>query len=154
MAPEGSQIVILQRIMELDYDNVSDWAAHKAAVETDLMRRFELALPGVTGHIVSRQAASALTAWRFTLNFHGAMLGWEMSPQQLGDWRPGLEGPVRNLYVTGHWARPGGGVTPVIVSALDVAQAIIGRRGQGDTERLDVLMRASASTPSHRTTHD
>jgi phytoene dehydrogenase-like protein len=54
------------------------------------------------------------------------MLGWEMSPGQLGERRPAVEGPVRGLYLCGHWTRPGGGITPVIVSAMDVARRITG----------------------------
>jgi prolycopene isomerase len=130
MAPAGGQVVILQRIMDLQYDEVPDWAEHKAAIEQDLMDRLEAALPGVSQQIVLRQSASALTSWRFTLNHHGAMLGWEMSPDQLGEGRPALEGPVRNLFFTGHWTRPGGGITPVIVSAVDVAAAILGTKAQ------------------------
>ena len=130
MSPPGGQIVILQRIMDLRYDEVPDWAAHKAVVEQDLMDRLEAAMPGVSEHIELRQSASALTSWRFTLNHHGAMLGWEMSPDQLGEGRPGIEGPVRNLFFTGHWTRPGGGITPVIVSAMDVASAVLGTRGK------------------------
>ena len=126
MAPEGGQIVILQHIMDLDYDGVTDWPAHKCAVEADLMDRLEAAIPGIGAHVVTRLSASALTSWRYTLNHRGAMLGWEMSPEQLAAGRPGIEGPVRNLYCTGHWTRPGGGITPVIVSAMDVARAITG----------------------------
>jgi prolycopene isomerase len=124
MAPPGGQIVILQRIMEIDYDNVDDWLAHKCGVQADLLERFEAALPGIREHIVTVQSASALTSWRFTLNYRGAMLGWEMSPGQLGSNRPAIAGPVRNLHFTGHWTRPGGGITPVIVSAVDAARAI------------------------------
>jgi prolycopene isomerase len=127
MAPPGGQIVVLQRVMEIDYEGIDDWAAHKDAVQCDLLDRFEAVLPGVREHIVSAQSASALTAWRFTLNRWGAMLGWEMSPGQLGSNRPAIEGPVRNLHLTGHWTRPGGGITPVIVSAVDAAAAITGR---------------------------
>jgi len=126
MAPPGGQVVILQRIMQIGYDRVVDWTAHKARVEDDLVTRLEAALPGVSAHIATRQSASALTSWRFTRNLHGAMLGWEMSPDQLGDKRPGIEGPVRNLYMCGHWTRPGGGITPVIVSAVEVAHRISG----------------------------
>jgi phytoene dehydrogenase-like protein len=132
MAPPGGQIVILQRIMALKYDEVPDWAAHKAAIERDLIERLEQVMPGVSGRVVSRQSASALTSWRFTLNHHGAMLGWEMSPDQLGSGRPAIEGPVRNLFFTGHWTRPGGGITPVIVSAMDVAAAITGTPARSD----------------------
>ena len=130
MAPTGGQVVILQRIMELRYDEVPDWAEHKARIEEDLMGRLESVMPGVSEHIVLRHSASALTSWRFTLNHHGAMLGWEMSPDQLGEGRPSTEGPVRNLFFTGHWTRPGGGITPVIVSAMDVAEAILGTTAQ------------------------
>ncbi len=126
MAPPGGQIIILQRIMELDYDRVDDWAAHKAAIEEDLVTRLEAKIPGVSAHIVSRSSASALTSWRFTLNLQGAMLGWEMSPDQLGDHRPAVDGPVRGLYLCGHWTRPGGGITPVIVSAMEVARRVAG----------------------------
>ena len=53
------------------------------------------------------------------------MLGWEMAPDQLGDNRPSIRGPVDNLYLTGHWTQPGGGITPVIVSAMQTAEAVI-----------------------------
>src|SRR3990167_7341909 len=126
MAPPGGQVIILQRIMQIGYDRVADWAAHKERVEDDLVMRLGAEIPGVSAHITTRQSASALTSWRFTLNLHGAMLGWEMSPDQLGDKRPGIDGLVRNLYMCGHWTRPGGGITPVIVSAMEVAQRITG----------------------------
>ena len=128
MAPPGGQIIILQKL-DADYETVTDWQAHKCAVEQDLMQRLETALPGVRDHVVTCLSASGLTSWRFTLNYRGAMLGWEMSPDQLASARPAVEGPVRNLYFTGHWTRPGGGITPVIVSAMDAARAITGVAG-------------------------
>jgi phytoene desaturase len=124
MAPPGSQIVVLQKVIELDYDRVGDWDAQKQAVERDLMQRLDTIFPGIESRTVVQLTASANTAWRYTLNHHGAMLGWEMSPDQLGDRRPGIESSVRNLYFAGHWTRPGGGITPVIVSAMQVAQEI------------------------------
>jgi hypothetical protein len=59
------------------------------------------------------------------------MLGWEMSPEQLGDGRPGIRGPVDGLYLVGHWTRPGGGITPVIVSAVRAAEAVLGGETAG-----------------------
>jgi phytoene dehydrogenase-like protein len=88
--------------MEIGYDRVADWAEHKRRVEDDLIARLEAVIPGVSSHIVTRQSASALTSWRFTLNLQGAMLGWEMSPEQLGDKRPPIDCHVRNLYLCGH----------------------------------------------------
>ncbi len=53
------------------------------------------------------------------------MLGFEMSPDQLGSKRLPIFTPIENLYLTGHWTQPGGGITPVIVSAQRVAKIIL-----------------------------
>jgi phytoene dehydrogenase-like protein len=52
------------------------------------------------------------------------MLGWELAPDQLGTDRPDVVAPIRNLYFVGHWTQPGGGITPVMVSAVRVADQI------------------------------
>lgn len=126
LAPPGGQIVILQKVQELDYGGVGDWPAHKEEVERKMVDHLKGVIPGVSRKIRVQLAASARTSWRFTLNEAGAMLGWEMSPDQLGEGRPPVEGPVDGLYLVGHWTRPGGGVTPVILSAVHVAQRIAG----------------------------
>ncbi len=126
LAPPGGQIVMLQKVLEMDYDAVEDWPAHKAAIEAITLERLRQVVPEVDRKIVVSTSASARTSHRFTLNHQGAMLGWEMAPDQLGDDRPGIEGPLAGLWFVGHWTRPGGGITPVMVSALQVAERITG----------------------------
>jgi len=128
MAPPGCHIVIVQKLTDINYDEIEDWPAHKAAVENYIMKNLERVMPGFSEKVVVKLSASALTSRRYTLNHHGAMLGWEMSPDQLGEHRPALNGLVKNLYFTGHWTQPGGGITPVIVSAMQVAKRIIDRK--------------------------
>ncbi|HEV7787051.1 MAG TPA: hypothetical protein VGQ28_17035, partial [Thermoanaerobaculia bacterium] len=130
MAPHGEQILIVQKVLELDYDAVEDWLRHKRELEAFVFANLERVLPGIGRHIAVRSSASARTSWRFTLNTRGAMLGWEMSPEQLGAGRPAPETAIANLHCVGHWTRPGGGVTPVIVSAQQVARTIL--RGAPD----------------------
>ena len=125
MAPTGGQIIILQKVLEMDYAGVDDWPAHKQDIEDYVLGHLGKVIPGIEDHIVVHLSASARTAQRFTLNHAGAMLGWEMSPDQLGEDRPDIVGPVGNLFLVGHWTRPGGGITPVIVSAQHVAQAVV-----------------------------
>lgn len=139
MAPPGGQVAILQKVLDLDQETTcdwqaGDWQAHKAEVEAFLVGHLESVLPGVRSKVVSRSSASALTAWRFTWNSRGAMLGWEMSPDQLGDKRPANRGPVDNLWHVGHWTRPGGGITPVIVSAIEVAREVARAAGPRNDE--------------------
>lgn len=130
MAPPGKHVVILQKVMPVDYARITDWAAHKQRVQEFLLAQLERVIPGVARHVEVATTATAHTAWRFTLNEAGAMLGFEMAPDQLGDARPSIHGPVRNLLLTGHWVQPGGGITPVIVSAIHAAEAVLGKTGQ------------------------
>lgn len=125
MAPPGKHVVILQKVVDEDPSRIEDWPRHKERIEGSLLAELERILPGVLDHVEVRSTASAATARRFTLNHRGAMLGWEMSPAQLGPGRPGIVGPVDGLFFTGHWVRPGGGVTPVIVSAQQAARAVL-----------------------------
>lgn len=124
LARHGDHILIIQKVLDIDYDAIDDWAAHKAAVEQYIIDHLERVIPGITDRIVVKSSASARTSHRYTLNHRGAMLGWEMSPDQLGHQRIDVVSPIANLYFVGHWVQPGGGITPVIVSAIKVAQMI------------------------------
>jgi phytoene dehydrogenase-like protein len=145
LAPAGGQIVIVQKLTAIDYDAVQDWSTHKKNVEDYILDSLERKLPGFSGKIVVKLSASAQTSYRYTLNHHGAMLGWEMAPDQLGDERPGVESPLKNLYFTGHWTRPGGGITPVMISAVQAAQLIT---GASPTQVLSRTASANAATPT------
>ena len=124
IAPKGSQIVIIQKAMQVDYDSVEDWNKHKLEVDEMVLENLEKMIPNFAERTVVRMSASAKTSYNYTLNQGGSMLGWEMAPDQLGADRPGINGPFEGLYYTGHWTRPGGGITPVITSAMSVAEAI------------------------------
>jgi len=135
MAPPGGQVLIVQKIVDMDYaaaEANGGWTCHKQAVDSFVLARLERLLPGIGARVAVRSSASARTSWRFTLNHQGAMLGWEMSPEQVGEGRPDLAAPLAGLYTVGHWTRPGGGITPVIVSAQRAAKLASGARaGEG-----------------------
>jgi prolycopene isomerase len=127
LAPPGGQILIVQKLTRLDYDTTLDWSAHKKEIEECILWSLEKLLPGLGRKTVVRLSASAQTSFRYTLNHHGAMLGWEMSPDQLGERRPRIQSPLENLYFVGHWVQPGGGITPVMISAMRAAEEITGQ---------------------------
>ena len=125
IAPPGCQILIVQKVTPAPFEEITDWTAHKAEIENFIMGRLREILPGIDDHIVVKMSATAMTSYHFTNNRQGAMLGWEMSPDQLGSARLPNSTPIENLYLAGHWTQPGGGITPVIVSAQRVAQMIL-----------------------------
>jgi phytoene dehydrogenase-like protein len=149
MAPPGGQVVIVQKVLEMDYAAVADWPAHKQRIEDFALAHLEKLIPGFASRVVVKTSASARTAHRFTLNHQGAMLGWEMSPEQLGERRPdiaGAAGDIRNLHFVGHWTRPGGGITPVIVSAQQVAAAVIRGKKQDFATPMEELCSRTIAT--------
>ena len=127
LAPEGCHVLVVQKVIEFDFDTVQDWAAHKQSIEEFVYTELEKIVPDFQSRIVVSLSASAKTSQRFTKNFQGAMIGFEMSPEQLGDQRPAIETPIENLLLTGQWTRPGGGITPVVISAMRCAQKILGQ---------------------------
>src|SRR5260221_25601 len=76
IAPPGCQILIVQKLTPVRIENITDWPAHKAAVEGQIMGRLRQILPGLDEHIVVKLSATAMTSNRVTNNWHGAMLGW------------------------------------------------------------------------------
>jgi prolycopene isomerase len=126
LAPPGGHVVIVQKLTDIDFDGVTDWTSHKAEVEGEILQRLDTIVPGFSRAIVTKHSASAMTSHRYTLNHHGAMLGWEMAPDQLGPARPPTNGLFEGLHFVGHWTQPGGGVTPAIMSAVHVAETILG----------------------------
>lgn len=131
LAPPGCQILIVQKLTPVNWDKVTDWRAHRDQVHGQIMAELRKVLPEIDQHIVVNLGASAWTSHYFTGNWQGAMLGWEMSPEQLGSARLPHSTPIQNLYMTGHWTRPGGGVNPVIISAQLVAEAILNNDSSG-----------------------
>ncbi len=131
LAPPGGHVFIIQKVTEMDYAAITNWPDHKAALESYVLHHLEKVIPGISNKIVIKLSATAATSYRYTLNHQGAMLGWEMSPDQLGANRPDTVGPVKNLYFVGHWTQPGGGITPVIISAMQVARLLVSRPQAG-----------------------
>lgn len=138
LAKPDHQILIVQKVREIDYASIADWPVHKAAFQAWVDVRLKRMIPGIEKHIVVQMSATARTSAHFTRNLQGAMLGWEMAPDQLGDDRPGIATPIPNLFCVGHWTQPGGGITPVIVSAMKTARLV---------ERLDRQAAVSANCP-------
>ncbi len=128
VAPANKQVLIVQKVMDIDYQKIGDWKKHKEDFEAMLKFELNKVLPNILDNAEVCLTATAQTSYRYTLNEEGAMLGWEMSPEQLGGNRPSLDCGIKNLFFTGHWTQPGGGITPVIISAYQVAQKILGNK--------------------------
>ena len=151
LAPPGGRILIVQKVTPQKVEPGVDWGAAKAEFDSYIMGRLRDLLPGIDDHIVVRQSATARTSHHFTGNTDGAMLGWEMSPEQLGVARLPNSSSIGNLYFVGHWTRPGGGVTPVMIGAQRVAREILTGRGTIQNEAAEFFTSLRPSRTERRT---
>jgi prolycopene isomerase len=80
----------------------------------------EKVYPGLREHILVMEAATPLTAQRYTLNKNGCYVGFDLRHKRLPQ-----RTPINDLYLAGAWTEPHGGVLGVILSGKQAAEMII-----------------------------
>jgi phytoene dehydrogenase-like protein len=101
---------------------------HYAEIKEEIVQKIigitEKVIPGLSSHIIVRDASTPLTYERTTLNKHGATMGWYLSAKELSRIRS-QKTPIANLYQAGHWTFPGGGIPMVIISGINAAKLVL-----------------------------
>ncbi len=143
LAPKGKTSMILQSIAVAEYGNqwgtkngrrTKEYRALKEKVARQLINTAEKVVPGLSKKIVYMDAATPLTAQRYTLNDGGASAGWSYHPQK--GLNAGLDGmlgfltPVKNLYAVGHWTSSPGGAPSGFISGRIVSEIVRRRLGR------------------------
>jgi all-trans-retinol 13,14-reductase len=98
----------------------------KERMADELVQRAEEALlPGLSAAVEVREVGTPLTNLRYTLNYRGAVYGWDQTPDNSGSSRLPQTTPITGLYLAGAWTFPGGGYGAVIPSGLACFAAIM-----------------------------
>ena len=126
LAPPNKQIIsVVVYTKEGKYKNVTDWKSFKESMTLSTINRLEEYVPDIKNHIEVKDAATPKTLERYTLNTNGAAYGWAVTADQIWENRLPPKTPIDNLYLTGHWTRPGPGVCAVVSSGWGVANLIM-----------------------------
>jgi len=100
-------------------------------VRKDLSRRLlEKAsgiIPNLRDRIVVMADSTPMTIERMTNNRWGSAYGWAQYPRQAGIYRLNRATPIEDLYLTGHWTSPGGGISAVVASGEITSDLVWGR---------------------------
>lgn len=135
LAPEGSQVIRLAVPASYDYaddwksgdfkEHGSDYKELKQKTAEKLIEKAENILPGLSGSIRIKEAATPLTLDRYTLNREGAAYGWENSPRYFK--KKILPGKtfIQGLYLAGHWTSSGGGGLSAALSGKNLSQLFL-----------------------------
>ncbi|OGP53066.1 MAG: hypothetical protein A2Y65_07645 [Deltaproteobacteria bacterium RBG_13_52_11] len=129
LAPMGTHTVAIAAFAP--YELFTDGAninPHYTEIKEEMAQKIigitERVIPGLSSHIMVRDASTPLTYERETLNMHGATMGWYLSAQEFSRIRS-QKTPIANLYQAGHWTFPGGGIPMVIISGINAAKLVL-----------------------------
>jgi all-trans-retinol 13,14-reductase len=129
LAPMGTHTVAIATFapyaLFTDGANKSpQYTAIKEEIVQKIIGITEQVIPGLSSHIMVRDASTPLTYERETLNTHGATMGWYLSAKEFSRMRS-QKTPIAHLYQAGHWTFPGGGIPMVIISGINAAQLVL-----------------------------
>lgn len=88
-----------------------------------LLQKAEKVIPGLSQHIIVRDAATPKTFERYTLMPEGAIYAFD---QSIDTERPYFKTPIKGLYLVGASTFPGGGIEAVVISGMICANEICG----------------------------
>ena len=124
LAPPGHHVLTLMK--SIPHADARSWnrtdrgyKERKAAFADDLIRQAEILLPGLSTHIIARDAATPATVTRYTGHPDGAIYGSTVHNTRLH-----RQTPIPNLYLTGAGTWPGSGIEAVVISGVVTADTI------------------------------
>lgn len=131
-------LVILGSIEESDYPTLTlmnftkaeksnDWRCDKMFMAEKMLHKLEELYPGINGYINVMEVGSPDTFNRYTSNTGGALYGFENVKDIYGEAKIPITTHIPNLFQTGHWGKPGGGVWNVMVNAFNASKLILNK---------------------------
>jgi prolycopene isomerase len=130
-APMGETTLCLS--CKTSYHFSPDWDQKiKDELSQHLIDHASAMIPNLKKRIVVKIETTPRTIEQWTRNRWGAAYGWSQIPRQSGIYRLSRTTPIPNLYLTGHWTSPGGGIAGVVASGELTAEAILSRFENGE----------------------
>ena len=130
-APLGEATLCLS--CKTSYHFSPDWGQKiRDELSQHLINKASAFIPDLEERIVVKIETTPRTIEQWTRNRWGAAYGWSQIPRQSGIYRLSRTTPIPNLYLTGHWTSPGGGIAGVVASGELTAEAILSRFENGE----------------------
>jgi prolycopene isomerase len=130
-APKGKSTLCLS--YKTSYLLSPDWDPKmKDELSRRLITRASTFIPDLEKRILLRVETTPRTIEQWTGNRWGAAYGWAQIPGQSGIYRLQRTTPIPNLYLTGHWTSPGGGIAGVVASGELTAASVLKRFVKGE----------------------
>jgi prolycopene isomerase len=125
-APKGKSTLCLSA--KAPYHLSPDWGQGvKDQLSQRLIAKTSAFVKDLKKRILVKVETTPKTIEGWTGNRWGAAYGWAQTPSQSGIYRLQRITPISNLYLTGHWTSPGGGMAGVVASGELTAEAVLSK---------------------------
>jgi phytoene desaturase len=132
-APKGKSTLCLS--YKVPYSLSPDWDHGNQGIRDQLSRRLiqraSVYVPHLEDRILVRTETTPKAIEQWTGNRYGAAYGWAQTPPQSGMYRLQRTTPIPNLFLTGHWTSPGGGISGVVASGELTASVVLNKFEHG-----------------------
>ncbi len=122
-APKGKSTLCLSVKAPFHFSRNWDQGV-KEGLSQYLINQASTLLPDLSRRIITKVETTPKTIEQWTGNRWGAAYGWAQIPRQSGIYRLSRITPLSNLYLTGHWTSPGGGIVGVVTSGELTAKMV------------------------------
>ena len=123
-APEGKSTLCLS--YKVPYHLSPDWnQGIKDQLSRRLISKASALIPDLEKRVVVKAETTPKTIEQWTGNRWGAAYGWAQTPLQSGIYRLSRTTPIPDLFLTGHWTSPGGGISGAVASGRLTADVIL-----------------------------
>ncbi len=130
-APPGKSTLCLS--CKAPYGFSRDWDRKtKDELSRRLIHKASAFVPDLERRILVKIETTPKTIEQWTGNRSGAAYGWAQIPRQSGIYRLPRTAPIPNLYLTGHWTSPGGGIAGVVASGELTAETVLSNFEKGE----------------------
>jgi prolycopene isomerase len=130
-APKGKNTLCLS--CKTSYQFSPDWDRKiKDELSQHLIHKASAFIPHLEKRILVKIETTPKTIEQWTRNQQGAAYGWAQIPRQSGISRLSRTTPIPNLYLTGHWTSPGGGISGVVASGELTSEIVLNRFEKGE----------------------
>jgi phytoene desaturase len=130
-APRGRNTLCLS--CKVPYQLSPDWdQTIRDQLSRRLISKASSLIPDLEKRIVVKVETTPKTIEQWTGNRYGAAYGWAQTPRQSGIYRLQRTTPIPNLFLTGHWTSPGGGISGVVASGEVTAHVVFDKFERGE----------------------
>ncbi|KMQ52339.1 Phytoene dehydrogenase [Chitinispirillum alkaliphilum] len=121
----GPTLTLMNFVRNSCSDN---WKTDKHLFAQKMLDKAESIYPGLSKRVSMKETGSPDTFFRYTSNTDGSLYGFENTKSIYGEAKLPSKTHIKNIYQSGHWGKPGGGIWNAVYNGYSTYLMIKGEQ--------------------------